>query len=424
MLSIKYIRENLEKVRLSVLNKNTNVDLDEIISIDDQRRELARKNDEMKTQRNQATQQISQKKKRKENADIEIKEMRNLSQQIKEVDSKLRDVESLLRNKLLYVPNIIHESVPLGKDESANKLVKKWGDEKSFDFTPKDHLELNNALNLFDFSGASKMAGSGFTLYTGLGAKLERSLINFMLDFHIDNHGYTELLPPFLANHSATETTGQLPKFADDMYAIETDQLFCIPTAEVPVTNMHKDDSLLEKKLPIQYVASSACFRREAGSYGKDTRGLMRLHQFNKVEMVKFVKPSESYLELENLLSNAEAILQALGLSYKIVTLASGDLSFSATKCYDIEIWATGTQKYLEVSSCSNFESFQARRGNIRYRRESDNKLEFVHTLNGSGVATPRLMIALLETYQQADGSIIIPKPLQKYMGIDRIKSK
>jgi seryl-tRNA synthetase len=297
--------------------------------------------------------------------------------------------------------------------------VREWGESTETDFNPKNHLDLGEALGLFDFERGAKISGSGFPLYTGRGAKLERALINFMLDVQTEQHNYTEIFPPFVVRSESAVTTGQLPKFAEDMYPSEKDGLWLIPTAEVPVTNIHKDEILNEDQLPINYAAYSACFRREAGSYGKDTRGFLRLHQFNKVELVKFVEPENSYDELEKLVTHAEAILQALGLKYRVVELCTGDLSFSAAKCYDLELWAPGEKKWLEVSSCSNFEAFQARRGNIRYRNVSDKKVKFVHTLNGSGVATPRLLVALLETYQNKDGSINIPEPLQPYVGVE-----
>jgi seryl-tRNA synthetase len=321
-----------------------------------------------------------------------------------------------LDRHLLSLPNLPHESVPIGTDEKDNPLVREWGEERQTDFKLKNHLELGEALGLFDFERGAKISGSGFPLYTGKGAKLERALINFMLDIHTEQHGYTEIFPPFVVRPESAITTGQLPKFAEDMYPSEKDDLWLIPTAEVPVTNIHRDEIMTADQLPINYTAYSACFRREAGSYGKDTRGFLRLHQFNKVELVKFVTPENSYSELETLVTHAETVLQSLGLRYRVIELCSGDLSFSAAKCYDIELWAPGEQKWLEVSSCSNFEDFQARRGNIRYRKTSDKKVDFVHTLNGSGVATPRLLVALLETYQNEDGSISIPQSLQSYM--------
>ena len=329
----------------------------------------------------------------------------------------IKPVKNELNELLLRLPNLPHESVPKGKDSAENQVVREYGQNLDQDFELKSHLELGKKLNLFDFDKASKISGSGFPLYTGEGAKLERALINYMLDFQTKNHDYTEIFPPFMVRSQSPLTTGNLPKFSEDMYFVENDNLWMIPTAEVPITNMHQDEILLEDQLPIKYAAYSACFRREAGSHGKETKGLLRLHQFNKVELVQFVKPNESYKILEELTKHAESILQSLGLRYRVVELCTGDLSFSAAKCYDLEVWAPGEQQWLEVSSCSNFESFQARRGNIRYRKANDNSVEFVHTLNGSGLATPRLMVAILETYQQSDGSISIPKPLKDYVG-------
>jgi seryl-tRNA synthetase len=321
----------------------------------------------------------------------------------------------------MYIPNIIHETVPDGLSESDNVLIKEWGAKPSFSFKPLSHMEICEKLNLVDFKRGSKISGSAFPLYIDKGAKLERSLINFMLELHTDN-GYKEIFPPFLVSSQSPFTTGNLPKFKEDMYYIENDDLYCIPTAEVPVTNYYRDEIINEDKLTEKFVAYSACFRREAGSYGKDTKGLHRLHQFNKVELMKFSKPENSYDELESLLLDAESILQKLGLHYRVISLCSGDLSFSAAKCYDIEVWSPFEEKYLEVSSCSNFQSFQSQRGNIKYRRKKDNKSNFVHTLNGSGLATPRLMIALLETYQNKDSSVTIPDELFDYFKEKAIK--
>ena len=343
--------------------------------------------------------------------------MKNLSVKIKALDNDLNEFNDLISKKLLHIPNIVHNTVPDGASESENVLIREWGEKPSFDFKPLSHLELCESLKLVDFKRAAKISGSAFSLYMDKGAKLERSLINYMLDLHIEEHGYTEIFPPFLVTPNSPLTTGNLPKFKEDMYHIEHDDLYCIPTAEVPITNMYSNEVLNEDQLPQKFVAYSACFRREAGSYGKDTKGLHRLHQFNKVELVKFSNPKNSYNELEKLLSDAEKILQNLKLHYRIVSLCAGDLSFSAAKCYDIEVWSPFEKKYLEVSSCSNFESFQAQRGNIKYRKKSDNKLDFVHTLNGSGLATPRLMIALLESYQNKNGLIDIPQDLIKYFG-------
>ena len=422
MLSLKFIRENIEKVKLSVQHKNVVFDVEALLLQDDERRNLIQEVEQLKSERNIATKAIADKKKNAEDATTAISQMRLVSDKIKALDQELKQIDEDIADKLLFIPNVYHDSVPIGKTEDDNELVRVWGNKTKFDYTPLTHLELSEKYNLFDFKRATKMSGSGFPLYRGVGAKLERALINFMLNYHVEEHGYEELFPPFLTTREATTTTGQLPKFQEDMYHVTGDDLYCISTAEVPVTNMYRDEQLEEANFPYKYTAYSACFRREAGSYGKDTRGLLRLHQFNKVEMVQFVHPDTSYDILETLVNDAEDILQALGMHYRIVTLCTGDLSFSAAKCYDIELWAPGEDKYLEVSSCSNFESFQARRGNIRFRRSDTKKLDFVHTINGSGVATPRLMVALLETYQQEDGSIKIPEVLVPFMGIDSIR--
>jgi len=417
MLSIDIIRNNPKEVEQGLARKGEKLLISEIIKLDESyRSDLAQAN-EMRAERNVASDKIARAKKLGENSDKAINAMRKLSQQIKVLEEKTQSSKNELDQLLLGLPNIPHESVPEGKDEKNNQLVREWGETLDRDFNIIAHLELGKALSLFDFERGAKISGSGFPLYTGKGAKLERALINFMLDFQTEQHGYTEIFPPFLVRPESAVTTGQLPKLADDMYASEKDDLWLIPTAEVPLTNIHQNEILSEDQLPINYTAYSACFRREAGSYGKDTRGFLRVHQFNKVELVKFVKPENSYKELEKLVGQAEAILQSLGLKYRVIELCTGDLSFAAAKCYDLELWAPGEEKWLEVSSCSNFENFQARRGNIRYRRNSDKQVEFVHTLNGSGVATPRLLVALLETYQNKDGTIAIPEPLQPYFG-------
>jgi len=417
MLSIDIIRNNPKEVEQGLARKGEKLLISEIIKLDESyRSDLAQAN-EMRAERNVASDKIARAKKLGENSDKAINAMRKLSQQIKVLEEKTQSSKNELDQLLLGLPNIPHESVPEGKDEKNNQLVREWGETLDRDFNIIAHLELGKALSLFDFERGAKISGSGFPLYTGKGAKLERALINFMLDFQTEQHGYTEIFPPFVVRPESAVTTGQLPKLADDMYASEKDDLWLIPTAEVPLTNIHQNEILSEDQLPINYTAYSACFRREAGSYGKDTRGFLRVHQFNKVELVKFVKPENSYKELEKLVGQAEAILQSLGLKYRVIELCTGDLSFAAAKCYDLELWAPGEEKWLEVSSCSNFENFQARRGNIRYRRNSDKQVEFVHTLNGSGVATPRLLVALLETYQNKDGTIAIPEPLQPYFG-------
>lgn len=416
MLPIEIIRNNPGAVEKQLASKGETVDMSEVLKIDTlYRKQLGEAND-LRALRNTVSDEIAQAKREGIDSNDAIQSMRKVSQQIKELEEKTQASKLELDRHLLSLPNLPHESVPIGTDEKDNPLVREWGEERQTDFKLKNHLELGEALGLFDFERGAKISGSGFPLYTGKGAKLERALINFMLDIHTEQHGYTEIFPPFVVRPESAITTGQLPKFAEDMYPSEKDDLWLIPTAEVPVTNIHRDEIMTADKLPINYTAYSACFRREAGSYGKDTRGFLRLHQFNKVELVKFVTPENSYSELETLVTHAETVLQSLGLRYRVIELCSGDLSFSAAKCYDIELWAPGEQKWLEVSSCSNFEDFQARRGNIRYRKTSDKKVDFVHTLNGSGVATPRLLVALLETYQNEDGSISIPKSLQSYM--------
>jgi seryl-tRNA synthetase len=352
-------------------------------------------------------------------------EMKKVSDSISELDSKLRDVEVELNELLMFVPNLPHSSIPVGKTPEENVEVRKWTPEK-FSFEKKektlDHIELGKKLNILDFERGAKVSGSGFPVYVGNGATLERALINFMLDYHLTNHNYKEVFPPFLVNKESMQGTGQLPKMVDDMYAIEKDGLYPIPTAEVPITNLHRDEMLADKDLPINYVGYSACFRREAGSYGKESKGFLRVHQFNKVEMVKIVKPETSYDELENLVKDAEDILKALKIPYRIIMLCTGDLSFSAAKCYDIETWSPAEHKWLEASSCSNFEDFQARRANIRFKRDGGKKPEFAHTLNGSGLATSRLMVSLLEIYQTPEGTIRVPEVLQKYTGFGEIK--
>tara|TARA_Y100000814_G_scaffold269460_1_gene224947 strand:+ start:236 stop:1504 length:1269 start_codon:yes stop_codon:yes gene_type:complete len=417
MISIEQIRNNSIYIKERLSLKGEIDSIDSILSLDKSYRSHISKSNELRAKRNQVSDKIAEAKKSGKNADSDIKDMREVGDKIKSLEDKGSKIKNELNELLLRLPNLPHESVPKGKDSAENQVVREYGQNLDQDFELKSHLELGKKLNLFDFDKASKISGSGFPLYTGEGAKLERALINYMLDFQTKNHDYTEIFPPFMVRSQSPLTTGNLPKFSEDMYFVENDNLWMIPTAEVPITNMHQDEILLEDQLPIKYAAYSACFRREAGSHGKETKGLLRLHQFNKVELVQFVKPNESYKILEELTKHAESILQSLGLRYRVVELCTGDLSFSAAKCYDLEVWAPGEQQWLEVSSCSNFESFQARRGNIRYRKANDNSVEFVHTLNGSGLATPRLMVAILETYQQSDGSISIPKPLKDYVG-------
>jgi len=424
MLDINFIRNNPDKVKQAIANKHENAaNIDQILEIDTQRRSLLHACEQLKSKRNEKSKEVSELKKKGQDASGIIEETKKIGDDIKSFEEKLNGLETQINNLLLRIPNIPAADVPIGKDEKDNVVVKTWGQRKTFDFTPLPHWELGSILNILDTERASKISGSGFILLKGLGAKLERALFSFMLDVHTRDHGYTEVFPPFLVNRTSMTGTGQLPKLEEDMYRTAADDLFLVPTAEVPVTNIHRDEILSYKDLPICYTAYTPCFRREAGSYGKDTRGIIRVHQFNKVELVKLVRPETSYNELESLLGNAERILQLLGLEYRVAKLSTGDMSFAAAKCYDIEVWAPGVGKFLEVSSCSNFEDFQARRINIRFRDE-DGKLRFVHTLNGSGLALPRTVIALLETYQQKDGSIVIPDILQPYMGGIKVITK
>lgn len=422
MLDIKRLRECPEEIREGLTKKGECPELvDKILSLDEERRNTLTEVEKLKSHRNTSSKQIgTMKREGQDTSELETA-MREVGQKISELDDAVRDVSKKLGDLLLTVPNMPHHSTPVGNDESANREVRTWGSIPEFSFKPKDHIELGETLGILDLPRAARMSSSGFPLLVGLGSRLQRSLIQFMLDVHVDEHGYREVWPPILCNTGAMTGTGQLPKMAEDMYHC-TDDLWLAPTAEVPVTNIYREE-IIEEKLPIFLTAYSACFRREAGASGKDTRGLIRVHQFDKVEMVKFVEPSASYRELELLLGNAEDILQRLNLPYRVLELCSGDLSFAAAKCYDIELWAPGQQGWLEVSSCSNFEDFQARRAAIRYRNH-DGQVNFVHTLNGSGVALPRLVIAILENGQQEDGSILLPEALIPYMcGIDRIEA-
>ena len=424
MLDLKYIRENPELVKQGIRNKNEKDRVDEILTLDEKRRELILRGDELKSQRNQVSSQIPVMKKEGKDISDLLASMKVVSDQIAEIDSELRNIENELNDILMFVPNMPHETVPVGKSAEDNVEVRQWLPE-GFSFENKekrlDHIELGKKLNILDFERGAKISGSGFPVYIGKGATLERALINFMLDYHLQNHNYTEVFPPFLVNRESMKGTGQLPKMEEDMYAIEKDDLYPVPTAEVPITNMYRNEIIGESELPVRHVGYSACFRREAGSYGKESKGFLRVHQFNKVEMVKLVKPETSYAELENLVNDAEDILKALKIPYRILLLCTGDLSFSAAKCYDIETWSPAEKKWLEASSCSNFENFQARRANIRFRNEETKKPEFVHTLNGSGLATSRLMVSILENYQTGDGKITVPEVLQKYTGFEMI---
>jgi seryl-tRNA synthetase len=418
MLDVKYLRNHFEEVKEKLLKRSEDLtNIDRFEELDKKRRELIAKAEELKNKRNEVSQQIAVLKREKKDADHLIAEMREVGDRIKAMDDEIRQVEEELNALLLSIPNVPHESVPVGKSEEDNVEVRKWGEPRSFSFEPKPHWDIAEQLGILDFERAAKVTGSRFVFYKGLGARLERALINFMLDVHIEEFGYQEILPPYLVNRASMTGTGQLPKFEEDAFRIETDDYFLIPTAEVPVTNLHRDEILSAEDLPIYYVAYSACFRAEAGSAGRDTRGLIRQHQFNKVELVKFVKPEDSYDELEKLTNQAERILQLLGLPYRVVCLCTGDLGFSSAKTYDIEVWLPSYGTYREISSCSNFEAFQARRANIRFRREPKAKPEYVHTLNGSGLAIGRTVAAILENYQQEDGTVVIPEVLRPYMG-------
>ena len=416
MLDIRFIRKNTEIVKKTIKDRGLKLDLDKIISLDSLRRKVLKQLDDLRAKKNKANDEITALLKEKKDPKEKISAMKGISQDIGKFEKEVKQLNSELRELLLSVPNIMHESVPVGPAD-AKEIVRTWGKPKRKEASYRTHLELAENLDIIDFRRGSKITGSNFILYKGLGARLERALFNFMLDLHTQKHGYTEVFPPFLVNRASMIGTGQLPKLEEDMYKLKDDDLFLIPTAEVPVTNIFRDEVLDEDKLPIYYTAYTACFRREAGSYGKDTKGLVRVHQFDKVELVKFSKPEDSYNELEKLVNNAEAVLRLLGLPYRVAFLPTQDISFAASKCYDLEVWAPGIEQWLEVSSCSNFEDFQARRANIRYRRKSDRKIAYVHTLNGSGVALARIVIALLENCQQPDGSILIPEGLRTYLG-------
>ncbi|MCJ7501253.1 serine--tRNA ligase [bacterium] len=422
MLDMRFIRENLDFVTERLTTRGDQVDLAAFQKLDDQRRSLLLEVEEMKARRNSESAEIGKLRKQGHDAGERQEAVRSLGEEIKAVDERAKDVVQHLNNLLLTFPNIPHESVPVGTDEKDNELVREWGKKPVLDFEPLAHWDLGEMLGIIDLPRAAKIAGARFSLLTGAGARLERALINFMLDLHTDEHGYREVLTPFLVQPASMQGTGQLPKFADDLFSVENGEFYLIPTAEVPVTNIHREEILNESDLPICYAAYSPCFRREAGSHGKDTRGLIRLHQFNKVELVKFTRPEDSYEELEALTRDAEQVLQKLGLHYRVVNLATGDLGFSATKTYDLEVWLPGQEAYREISSCSNFEDFQARRAQIRYRPAKGKGTSFVHTLNGSGLAVGRCLVAILENYQQADGTVLIPDVLRPYMrGQERI---
>jgi len=422
MLDMKFIRQNPEKVKAGLAAKKVQVDLDGLLALDEQRRDLLAQTESLKAERNRANQDIAAAKKTGRPDPELIARMKEVAGRTRELDSRIAEIETEINSRLLSIPNLPHESVPVGTSEKDNQVLKAWGAKKEFAYQPRPHWEIGESLGLFDQKAAARLSGTGFIVFTGVGALLERALINWMIDVHVEKHGYTEISPPFIVKRDCMTGTGQLPKMEEDMYRIDLDDLFLIPTAEVPVTNFLREAVVEADRLPLYYTAYTPCFRREAGSYGKDTRGLIRVHQFDKVEMVKFVRPGTSYEELESLLGNAEEVLQMLGLHYRVVALCTADLSFAAAKCYDLEVWAPGVGSYLEVSSCSNFEDFQARRAGLRFRPDHGAKPEYLHTLNGSGLALPRTVIALLETYQNPDGSVTVPEAIRPYMkGMERI---
>ncbi|MBC1288482.1 serine--tRNA ligase [Listeria welshimeri] len=418
MLDVKLLRNNFEEVKQKLQNRGEDLgEFEKFGELDKRRRTLIVETEALKSQRNEVSQEIAKLKREKQDADAKIEEMRVVGDRIKTLDIELREIDEKLDMILMSIPNIPHESTPVGESEDDNVEIRKWGEVRTFDFEPKAHWDLGTDLDILDFENAAKVTGSRFVFYKKLGARLERALINFMMDLHSNEHGYEEMLPPYMVNRASMTGTGQLPKFEEDAFLIEAEDYFLIPTAEVPVTNYHREDILKAEDLPRKYTAFSACFRSEAGSAGRDTRGLIRQHQFNKVELVQFVKPEDSYEALEKLTSNAEEVLRRLELPYRVLSMCTADLGFTAAKKYDLEVWIPSYDSYREISSCSNFESFQARRANIRFRREPGSKPEYVHTLNGSGLALGRTVAAILENYQDADGSVRIPKVLQGYMG-------
>ena len=420
MLDIKFIRSNPETVVQAMKTRGMDLDLSEFLSLDEKRRKILAEAEQLKSKRNTVSKEIGMMKKNGQNADDLVKEMGQVGEEIKKLDDEVKDIDLALKNIVLSIPNIPDQSLPIGGEDDY-RIERTWGEPKKFDFEPKGHWDIGEGLNILDFERATKVTGTRFTFYRGLGARLERAIISLMLDIHTSENGYEELIPPYMANKDSMTGTGQLPKFAEDMFKLEGMDYYLIPTAEVPVTNYYRDEILEEKNLPIKHCAFSPCFRAEAGNYGRDTRGIIRQHQFHKVELVKFAHPEHSFEELEKLTNDAEKILQRLELPYRVITLATGDIGFSSAKTYDIEVWLPSFNTYREISSCSNFLDFQARRANIRYR-DKNGKVQFVHTLNGSGLAVGRTVAAVLENYQQADGSVIVPKALRPYMGVDVIK--
>ncbi|HID97344.1 MAG TPA: serine--tRNA ligase [Thermodesulfobacteriaceae bacterium] len=416
MIDIKIIREKPDLVAESIRNRCTDLPFDLIIDMDIRKRKLLQEVEELRSTRNKVSDEIGIRKKSGKNCDHLISRMKEVNSEIKSIEKTLSVTDDELKKHILSIPNIPHPSVPVGRNETDNVVVKEWGEKHHIDFEPLPHWDIGEDLGILDFRRAAKITGSRFTVYHGMGARLERALINFMLDIHRTRHDYREVLPPFIVNDQSLTATGQLPKFADDLFKLEGCSYYLIPTAEVPVTNLHRNEILTEEDLPLKYVSYTPCFRSEAGSHGKDTRGIVRQHQFNKVELVKFVEPENSYNELESLLKDAEKILQLLNIPYRVIVLCTGDLGFSAAKTYDIEVWLPGQNRYCEISSCSNFESFQARRAGIRYRPKGRKKSKLVHTLNGSGLAVGRTVVAILDNYQKEDGSVVIPEVLRPYM--------
>lgn len=425
MLDLKYVREHLEEVKERIGRRGLYIDWSRFSELDAQRRAFLLESETLRARRNQFSDIIADKKKKREDPSKEISQMKEVSARIKELEEELVQKEEALREFMMLVPNIPHESVAIGQGEEANPEIRRWGNLPEFSFPPKPHWDIGEALGILDFERGAKITGARFTLLKDLGARMERALINFMLDLHTQDHGYREMLPPFLVNRRAMTGTGQLPKFEEDLFKLCDPDYFLVPTAEVPVTNIHQDEILAEEDLPLCYVAYTPCFRKEAGSYGKDTRGLIRQHQFNKVELVIFSAPDRSYNELERLTRDAERVLQILNIPYRVVMLCTGDLGFSSAKTYDLEAWLPGQGVFREISSCSNFEDFQSRRANIRYRPKGKRGTELVHTLNGSGLAIGRTLVAILENYQNPDGSVSIPDALRPYMGgAERIEKR
>jgi seryl-tRNA synthetase len=426
MLDLRFIRDNVEQVKIALARRGITIDLSEFLAHDATRRGAQQEIETLRRTRNEVSEEIGRLKKAGQPAEEKVAEMRSVGDRIAALENSVREAEEAQQSLLLAIPNLPHATVPDGKDENDNIEVRRWSphgtEPQQFLFEPKPHWDLAEYLDIIDFDRAAKITGARFALYKGMGARLERALINFMLDLHIGDHGYLEVLPPFMVNKTSMTVTGQLPKFEEELFRVENGTYYLIPTAEVPVTNIHQEEILPEESLPVLYTAYTPCFRREAGSYGKDTRGLIRQHQFNKVELVKFARPEDSYAELEKLTANAEEVLKRLGLPYRVIALCAGDMGFSAAKTYDIEVWLPSQNKYREISSCSNFEDFQARRGNIRYKLKGGKKTELVHTLNGSGLAVGRTVVAILENFQQPDGTVVIPEMLRPYMGgADRI---